>query len=42
MARLAIARFKEAADSGLGSKDVGAAITMLEKVAGVEVRVAQP
>ncbi|MDP6101476.1 MAG: NAD(P)-dependent oxidoreductase, partial [Dehalococcoidia bacterium] len=42
MAKLAIERFKEAADSGLGRKDVGAAITMLEKVAGIEVRVAQP
>ena len=42
MARLAIERFKEAVACGLGGKDVGAAITMLEKVAGVEVRVPQP
>lgn len=42
MASQALARFREALNRGLGGMDVGAAITPLEKAAGVEIRTPQP
>jgi len=42
MASQALARYREALNRGLGGKDVGAAITPLEKAAGLEIRTAQP
>ena len=41
LARLAVERYKQAAARGLGGKDIGAAITLLEEAAGIQVRTPQ-
>lgn len=42
MVSLALQRYEDAVSRGLGAKDVGAAITVLEQAAGIEVRTPQP